>query len=234
MCEKLPDWLRQRWNRLSYESKLRERRFPDFNCFVSFMVKEEGIANAPLGRQSSDKTKPEITPAAKGKSGRSLATKKAENSTKQSANSNTASSHTTTSTASSVPQVSAPETQQTQQTSQSDDNTSSFATTSGSRPNQSNRPPPTPHCYFCEQNHWTSSCESLVAAPLEKRKEFLRKPFRCIACLSTKHKVSECRYPKTCATCQEKHHTAFHDVSFFCAASICARNTTNDTNITIR
>ena len=60
MCEKSPGWLRQRCNRISHQSKLRERRLHHFNCFISFVVKEEGITNAPLGRQPSDKTKPEI------------------------------------------------------------------------------------------------------------------------------------------------------------------------------
>ena len=206
VAEKLPDWLRLRWNRISHRAKKTSGIFPSFVDFVAFLVEEDGIANAPLAKRSVDgvdKTKADHSqPKSKG---RSLATKqKSQQSAATQAQQHTAATvasteHSQVAQPVSVPVISL--------------STSTHGTNSSKKPDKASKPDKKPpYCFFCKEEHYTSQCESLIAAPLDKRKEFLKTHQRCYSCLSTKHKSKDCRYPHTCTHCNEKHHPAFHDI----------------------
>ena len=203
IAEKLPDWLRLRWNRISHRAKKTSGSFPSFVDFVAFLVEEDGIANAPLAKKSvdgADKSKADHSQSKP--KGRSLATKQKTQSVPATA-------------AQQQPVASVDQTQATQPASVPaiSLSTSTHSAAASKKPDSASKPDKKPpYCYFCKENHFISQCESLVAAPVDKRKEFLKTHQRCHSCLSTKHKAKDCRFPRTCVHCKEKHHSAFHDI----------------------
>jgi hypothetical protein len=210
IAEKLPDWLRLRWNRISHRTKRINHAFPGFVDFVAFLIEEDGIANAPLAKPSGMDKHKQDPPQPKQK-GRSLATTQKPQPT--------AVSTELVQTQPQTPSVSSPPpyfvpTLQTPVSHclppQSAITLSTSAT--ANKPDSRDSTKKAPYCYFCQESHYLNSCDSLIAAPLDKRKDFLQKPARCLSCLSTRHFVAECKWQKTCNKCQGKHHTAFHDV----------------------
>lgn len=59
-------------------------------------------------------------------------------------------------------------------------------------------------CVYCEGEHYSASCKSVVNA--KDRKDMLRKSGRCFVCLKTNHKSKDCNSPRTCRHCNNKHH----------------------------
>ena len=201
--EKLPDWLRLRWNRISHRAKKTYGTFPSFVDFVAFLVEEDGIANAPLARRSVEGLdKPKADHSQPKSKGRSLATKqKPQSSTATQAQQPIATPVGSAEQSQVIQSVSVPAISL---------STSTHSTNAAKKPDTAKPDKKSPHCYFCKEDHYISQCESLIAAPLDKRKDFLKTHQRCHSCLSIKHKAKDCRYPHTCTHCKEKHHPAFH------------------------
>ncbi len=59
-------------------------------------------------------------------------------------------------------------------------------------------------CAFCEEPHYSASCESVVGS--EDRKSILRKSKRCFNCLRIGHNANICRNEKKCRHCDGRHH----------------------------
>ena len=59
-------------------------------------------------------------------------------------------------------------------------------------------------CAFCEEPHYSASCESVVGS--EDRKSILRKSKRCFNCLRIGHNANTCRNEKKCRHCDGRHH----------------------------
>ena len=59
-------------------------------------------------------------------------------------------------------------------------------------------------CAFCQEPHYSASCERVVDS--EERKSILRKSKRCFNCLLIGHNANTCRNEKKCRHCEGKHH----------------------------
>ena len=59
-------------------------------------------------------------------------------------------------------------------------------------------------CAFCQNEHYSASCD--VVKDVSKRRNILEKDNRCFNCLRRGHQVKECRNPKTCRHCSQRHH----------------------------
>ncbi|XP_028407174.1 uncharacterized protein LOC114529561 [Dendronephthya gigantea] len=59
-------------------------------------------------------------------------------------------------------------------------------------------------CVYCNGEHYSASCESVVNA--KERKDILRKSGRCFVCLKTNHMSRNCNSPRNCRHCNNKHH----------------------------
>ena len=60
-------------------------------------------------------------------------------------------------------------------------------------------------CYFCNNNHWSSSCTNVVS--VEERKKRLIEQERCFRCLRKGHLLKNC-YIRNCFYCNGQHNAA--------------------------
>ena len=59
-------------------------------------------------------------------------------------------------------------------------------------------------CVYCKGQHYSASCDKVQ--DVKARKDILLKSGRCFNCLRSNHKLRECRSPKTCRNCYQRHH----------------------------
>ena len=65
-------------------------------------------------------------------------------------------------------------------------------------------------CVYCDKEGHKSS-ERKTVAKVSDRRLILSQKRLCFNCTGCKHSASECRSPKTCLTCKEKHHTSIYE-----------------------
>jgi len=56
-------------------------------------------------------------------------------------------------------------------------------------------------CVYCQGHHYSAACNKVKA-----RKNILLKNGCCFNCLKANHKLKDCRSPKTCCNCHQRHH----------------------------
>ena len=59
-------------------------------------------------------------------------------------------------------------------------------------------------CVFCGDDHYSSSCEKIKDVSV--RRDLIRKDGRCFICLAKGHRAAQCRSPKRCRKCNNRHH----------------------------
>ena len=69
-----------------------------------------------------------------------------------------------------------------------------------------------PECSDCNLPHPLWKCESFKAKSVDERWVIARKG-PCFNCLSSNHKVSDCKSTAICKTCGKRHHTLLHKSS---------------------
>jgi len=67
-------------------------------------------------------------------------------------------------------------------------------------------------CQLCKSDHYLSSCPTYLSLPCEKRKRTIIKFNLCFNCLKN-HAVKNCKSPRRCRKCAQKHHTTIHDAN---------------------
>lgn len=67
-------------------------------------------------------------------------------------------------------------------------------------------------------------CDDYRAKTAEDRRKHIEASNLCINCLG-KHKVNECASRKSCATCEERHHSTLHDAFHSRAGAITSHTT---------
>ncbi|XP_043279324.1 uncharacterized protein [Venturia canescens] len=65
-------------------------------------------------------------------------------------------------------------------------------------------------CLSCKQSHFILICPDYKGKDAAQRLRFIEQKNACVNCLG-RHKVAECKNPKVCNTCSEKHHTTLHE-----------------------
>ncbi|XP_057324631.1 uncharacterized protein LOC130667159 [Microplitis mediator] len=65
-------------------------------------------------------------------------------------------------------------------------------------------------CKLCSQGHFVVYCPQFCAYSPDKRHQWATQRYLCINCLGS-HNIAQCHNPKTCAYCQEQHHSMLHD-----------------------
>ena len=67
-------------------------------------------------------------------------------------------------------------------------------------------------CWICTENHKVSDCKGFTEKPIESRRKIVAEKGLCYNCLSSNHKIKECKSKKTCAesSCGKRHHTLLH------------------------
>ena len=65
-------------------------------------------------------------------------------------------------------------------------------------------------CVYCKGQHYSASCDKVQ--DVKARKDILPKSGRCFNCLKDNHKLKECRSPKTCRRCHQRHHQSICSV----------------------
>ena len=63
---------------------------------------------------------------------------------------------------------------------------------------------PSIQCAYCQGHHYSASCNKIK--DVKARKDILLKNGRCFNCLKANHKLKDCRSPKTCRNCHQRHH----------------------------
>ena len=91
-------------------------------------------------------------------------------------------------------------------------------------------------CVYCKGQHYSASCDKVQ--DVKARKNLLLKSGRCFNCLKGNHKLRECRSPKTCRNCHQRHHQSIcsglsAEAEPFIPQSKANNPVTNDTNGTI-
>ena len=66
------------------------------------------------------------------------------------------------------------------------------------------RRPPQLRCVYCSGPHYSASCER-VTSPSDRRNALIDSK-RCFKCLSTEHKLKECKVQRNCRNCGGRHH----------------------------
>ena len=66
------------------------------------------------------------------------------------------------------------------------------------------RRPPQLRCVYCSGPHYSASCER-VTSPSDRRNALIYSK-RCFKCLSTEHKLKECKVQRNCRNCGGRHH----------------------------
>ncbi|MCP4486873.1 MAG: hypothetical protein GY820_06070, partial [Gammaproteobacteria bacterium] len=67
-------------------------------------------------------------------------------------------------------------------------------------------------CFYCSGNHPAVRCTTFPS--LEERKKLTREKKLCFNCLRPNHMLTDCKNPKSCQHCNQRHHS-----------SLCPRNT---------
>jgi len=67
------------------------------------------------------------------------------------------------------------------------------------------------HCAYCRGLHYSASCDKVK--DIKARKDILLKSGRCFNCLKANHKLKDCRSPKTCRNCRQRHHQSIYSSS---------------------
>ena len=65
-------------------------------------------------------------------------------------------------------------------------------------------------CVYCKGQHYSASCDKVQ--DVKARKDILLKSGRCFNYLKDNHKLKECRSPKTCRRCHQRHHQSICSV----------------------
>lgn len=68
---------------------------------------------------------------------------------------------------------------------------------------------PTYACQLCNKQHFLWRCDVFRAKSTAARWDFVRSKNLCENCLGT-HSKEDCRSPRTCFICENKHHTILH------------------------
>lgn len=66
-------------------------------------------------------------------------------------------------------------------------------------------------CAYCTANHVLFSCPGFKQLSATQRREWVKRVGACFNCLSTGHRVLDCRSKFRCRECQDAHHTLLHD-----------------------
>ena len=59
-------------------------------------------------------------------------------------------------------------------------------------------------CVFFQNEHYSASCDAVKN--IAQRGNILKRDKRCFNCLRFGHEAKECRNPKTCRHCRQRHH----------------------------
>lgn len=65
-------------------------------------------------------------------------------------------------------------------------------------------------CTVCSGNHYVLFCDGYKKKQSVGRKQFVEDSGLCLNCLG-KHSLSDCKFTRTCMTCNLKHHTTLHE-----------------------
>jgi len=66
------------------------------------------------------------------------------------------------------------------------------------------------NCVYCGEDHYSASCEKIKDVSV--RKDLIRKEGRCFICLAKGHRAAQCRSPKRCRKCNNRHHQSLCEV----------------------
>lgn len=65
-------------------------------------------------------------------------------------------------------------------------------------------------CCICGQIHSVSRCSNFLKLSPSERYKLVKEKYLCLNCLSSKHKIPDCRSVNSCSTCQKRHHSLLH------------------------
>lgn len=178
---KLPFWVTSRWNRYVTEQLDKDKDYPSFDQFASFVSKEARIACNPVSSLYALK----------------IVEEKPFKEIKRSRVNTFA---TTTKTLDAACATAESSNIIDRETEESCRKKTTFVCSTNSV-----------KCMFCDERHSIQECQKLMEKAAEEKRKFVMENKLCFACLRKGHGSKDCRNRAVCVVCKKRHPTSLHE-----------------------